>query len=142
VEISDVRKQLRQAIDRARRRTAERRARVDAAAAAYMTFLARIAEPVFRMFAMALKAEGHQFTVFTPADGVRLVSGRSGEDYVEITLDDTADEPYVLGRVSYARGRHRRTTERPVRERAAVDQLTEEDVLQFLLEEIGPFVAR
>jgi hypothetical protein len=33
-------------------------------------------------------------------------------------------------------------SERPVRERTAVDELNEEDVVAFLLTEIVPFIAR
>src|SRR5437764_551460 len=82
-----VRRRLRAAIDKSRRAAADRRARVDAASAAYATFLEDKAGPLAHMVANALRAEGYNFTVFTPAGGVRLSSAKSGDDYLEFALD-------------------------------------------------------
>lgn len=142
MEVSDVRKQLLQTIDRAKRAAAERRVQADAAARAYEEFLEKVATPVFRMFAMALKAEGHPFAVHTPAGGLRLASDRAGEDFIELALDTTIDPPAVIARVSRGRGHRVISTERPIREGTAVDRLTEDDVLEFLLGEIVAFVVR
>jgi hypothetical protein len=142
MEISDVRRRVRQTLERARRASAEHRARVDAAARAYESFLSNIATPVFRMFATAIKAEGHAFVVFTPAGSLRLASERSAEDYIELLLDTESDPPVVAARINRGRGSHLLTAERPIREGAAVESLTEEDVLEFLLKEIEPFVER
>jgi hypothetical protein len=142
MEISDVRRRVRHTLERARRASAERRARVDAAARAYESFLSKVATPVFRMFATAIKAEGHAFVVFTPAGGLRLASERSADDYIELLLDTESDPPGVAARINRGRGSRLLTAERPVRESAAVENLTEEDVLEFLLREIGPFVER
>jgi hypothetical protein len=89
-----------------------------------------------------LSAEGHQFNVSTPSGSVRLSSASRTEDYIEIVLDTMEDPPEVVGRSSRGRGRRMIATERPVRERTAVAELNEEDVLAFLLTEIVPFVAR
>jgi hypothetical protein len=142
MEISEVRKRLRLAVDRSRREAVERRARADAAVAAYERFLEAVATPVFKMVAMALKAEGFPFTAFTPKDGLRLASERSGEDYIELGLDRTGDEPVVTARISRTHGRRVVSRERPVRESTPPSHLTEEDVLDMLLQEIAPFVER
>ena len=142
IEISELRKRLRAAIDGSRREAASRRVRVDAASAAYSQFLERLAGPLVQMLANALRAEGHHFTVFTPGGGLRLSSAKSGDDYIEFSLDSAQAEPAVMLRVNRARGRRVLQHERPVRERTPVEELTEEDVLQALLEEIGPFVER
>ena len=141
LEVSEIRKRLLLPIDQARRESAARRARSEAAARAYERFLSDVAGPVVRVFAGALRAEGYTFQVATPVGGLRLESERSREDFVEILLDTTG-EPVVLGRVNRGRGGHLVTRERPIREGVAVDALTDEDVLQFLLAEIAPFVER
>ena len=142
IEISELRKRVRSAIDRSRREAAERRARVEAASSAYGAFLEQTAAPIAKMFANALRAEGYAFTVFTPSGGLRLSSAKSGDDFIEFLLDVGQAEPAVMLRVNRVRGRRVLQHERPVRERAPVEKLTEEDVLQALLEEIGPFVER
>ncbi len=142
MEISDVRKRYRHAIEEARTKAVERRARADAANRAWPVFLAQIAAPVFRMVAGVLKAEGHPFTVFTPADGLRLMSDRSSDDFIELVLDPSVDPPAPLVRVNRGRGRRVVTAERPLREGTSIDRLTEEDVLEMLLEEIVPLVER
>jgi hypothetical protein len=142
MDIADVRRRLRGAIEAARRDAADRRARVDLAERDYQAFLAERAVPVFHDFANALTAEGHPFKVFTPARSVKLAADRSGEDFIELELDTVQDPPQVTGRSSRGRGRHMVTSERPVREHAAIADLTEEDVLGFLLSEIVHFVGR
>lgn len=141
IEISEVRRRLRSAIDEARRDAAARRARSDAAARDYEVFLSAIAVPVVQQMASALSGDGHHFDVATPAGSVRLTSAKSAEDYIEIALDTSEDPPEVVGRTSHGRGRRRITSERPVRDRTAIAELNEEDVLAFLLTEIIPFVA-
>jgi hypothetical protein len=91
---------------------------------------------------MVLRAEGFPFTVFTPTGGLRLASGRSPEDYIELALDTEGTRPTVILRVQRARGRRVLHSERPLRADAEVSELTEEDVLQALLDEIGPLVVR
>ena len=142
IETSELRRRLRAAVEQARSNAAARRARSDAAKRDYEQFLSAIATPVVHQFANVLSAEGHQFDVGTPADSVRLTSAKAKEDYIEIALDTTEDPPEVVGRTSRGRGRRMITSERAVRERTAVAELNEEDVLAFLLAEIVPFVAR
>jgi hypothetical protein len=129
MEVSEVRNRLRQAIEQARRGAAARRARASEAEAAYAAFLSRVAAPLFRQAASALKAEGYPFTVSTPAGSVRLSADRGAQDFVELTLDTQQDPPTVVGRVSRERGRRVLSDERPIRQGASVEDLTESDLL-------------
>jgi hypothetical protein len=142
MDIADVRRRLRGAIEQARREAAERRARVDAAERDYETFLRDRAIPVFHDVANALSGEGHPFKVSTPARSVRLEAARSREEFLELELDADRDPPQVIGRSNRGRGRRMITSERPVRDGAAVAELTEEDVLAFVVSEIVPLVER
>jgi len=142
MDISDVRRRLRGAIEAARREAMERRERTDAAEREYEKFLTDRAIPVFHDLANALSGEGHAFKVYTPARSVKLASTRSSEEFVELELDTSQDPPQVIGRTSRGRGRRMVTSERPVRADAAVSDLTEDDVLEYLISEIGSFVER
>jgi hypothetical protein len=139
MEIADVRKRLLLTIERARQRAAERRARGDEAARAYSTFLETTAVPLFKQVANALRAEGHPFGLFTPSGSVRLMSDRTAEDFIELTLDTSGDTPQVVGHTSRSRGRRVMESERALGDPAA---LTERDVLEFLMNELEGFVDR
>src|SRR5574341_459944 len=140
METSEIRKRVLQAIDQSRRAAAERRARSDEASTAYEQFLAHVATPLFKQFAGILKAEGYPFQVFTPAGGLRLASDRTSEDFIELRLDVSGESPAVMGRVNRARGSRILASERPIG--SGVANLTEHDVLDFLIREIQPFVER
>ena len=142
LDVAEVRRRLVQKIESARQDAAARRQAADQATADYGPFLENVATPVFRHLVMALRAEGHTFRLFTPAGSVRLASERSADDFVELALDTTRQPIEVVGRVSHGRGSRLITDERPIREGAAVADLTEEDVLRFLLASITPFVER
>jgi hypothetical protein len=142
MEVSEVRRRLRAAVEDARREAAERRVRTDAASRAYEEFLGQRAVPLFHQFAAALTGEGHLFKVFTPAASVRLASERSHEEFIELALDEASDPPAVVGRTSRGRGRRMISSERPVRDGMAIADLTEEDVLAFLLTEITSLIDR
>jgi len=139
MEISLVRKRLSDTIERAKRQAAERRARGDQASRDFDLFLQKIAVPLFRQVANALKAEGYAFTVFTPSGSVRLMSDRSASNFVELTLDASEHPPRVIGQVSRERGRRVLDTERAI---GAPDTLTEEQLLDFLMKELEAFVER
>jgi hypothetical protein len=141
METSVLRKRIQETIEQARRTAAERRARADEAARAYAQFLDTIAVPLFRQVANVLKASGHSFTVFTPSGAVRLMSDRSAEDFIELSLDTTNVEPMVIGRSSRARGRRVVEHERAVAERS-VAAVTEEDLLDYLLKALEPMVEK
>ena len=142
LDVAEVRRRLVQKIESARQDAAARRQAADQATADYGPFLENVATPVFRHLVMALRAEGHLFRLFTPAGSVRMSSERSADDFVELALDPTRQPIEVVGRVSHGRGSRLITDERPIREGAAVADLTEEDVLRFLLASITPFVER
>ena len=139
MEISDVKRRVIDTIERAKRRAAERRTRVDEAAREYEAFLDQRAIPVFRQVANVLRVEGFMFTVFTPGGSVRLMSDRAAEDYIELAFDATGDEPVVSGHASRGRGRRVLESERPIGPPAA---LTEDDVLSFVLKALEPLVER
>jgi hypothetical protein len=141
MEISEVRKRVRDTIERARRHHVERRRRNDEATRAFDRFLDDIAVPFFKQIANVLKIEGYPFTVFTPSGGVRLMSDRSADDYLEIMLDTSGDSPRITGRISRSRGRHVVDAERVVGpgDPASVG---EEDLVAFVLKELEPFVEK
>jgi hypothetical protein len=141
MEISLVKQRILQTIDSAKRAAAERRTRVDRAAREYETFLERTAVPMFRQVANVLRAENHGFTVFTPAGSVRLMSDRSTDDYIELALDSSGQDPLVMGHTSRGRGRRVVESERVVGS-GKPDELTEDDVLTFLAKELEPFVEK
>ncbi len=62
METSDVRKRIKDSLERAKNAAAERRARNTEASATYAVFLQNAAVPVFQQAAGALKAEGYPFT--------------------------------------------------------------------------------
>jgi hypothetical protein len=140
MESSTVRNRLNLAIDAARRSSAERRARNDEASRSYERFL-EFAVPLFKQVAQALKASGYPFTVFTPGGSVKLMSDKSAEDYIELSLDSSGENPAVVGRVSRTRGSRVMDSELPIAQKP-VAELTEEDVLEFVLKVIAPFVER
>jgi hypothetical protein len=142
IETSELRKRIRTTIERNRQAAAARRVKLDEAAAAYKELLDSTATPLVQMMANVLRAEGYNFTVFTPNGGLRLASAKSAEDFIEFGLDTSQDEPGVILRVNRARGRRIVQHERPLKGRTPIDRLSEEDVLQALLEELGPFVEK
>jgi len=142
MDIPDVRRRVRAAIEQGRRDAGARRERVDAASRAYDEFLASRAIPAFNMIASALVGEGHRFKVLTPAGSVRLTAEAAPDDFIELTFDPSEDPPLVLGRANVGRGRRATTTERPVRESVGVQDLTDEDVLNYVMSELPRLVVR
>jgi hypothetical protein len=142
MEVSEVRRRVRAAIETARRQAQERRVRTDRAAVEYQDFLRDRAVPLFHTVASALVAESYRFKVFTPADSVRLASDASPTDFIELTLDTTTDPPTVLGRSSRGRGSRVVVSERPIGASGAIADLSEGDVMAFLTEEIPALLER
>ena len=142
MEISDVKRRVVETIERARRQAAGRRTRNDEAAREYETFLSQTAIPVFKQVSNVLRAEGFAFTVFTPggnAGNVRLMSDRSAEDYIELSLDTSGDDPVVSGHTGRSRGRRVVESEQAI---GPPGSLTENDVLSFVLNALEPLVER
>ena len=139
-DVAEVRKRIRAEIEKARRDQADRRGRVAEASKAYDEFLHNAAIPIFRMFANILKSEGLNFEVMTPSGGVRLQSERQRDDAIEMELDMSADPPQPLVTITRSRGSRVIQSDRTIKGSNPLVQLTEEDVIDMLLEELRPWV--
>ena len=142
MEVSQVSKRLKSAMEAARARAQARRQRTADAEKAYAMFLETVATPVTRQVANALKVEKLNFTVQTPHAGLRLAADRGRDDFIEFALDTTGDVPQVVGRVSLTRGSRTRDEAAPIRPGAGPEAVTEEDVLEFLLRALEPWLER
>ena len=69
------------------------------------------------------------------------MSDRAAEDYVEILFDSSGDKPMAIGHASRLRGRHVAESERPLGS-GSIRDLTEDDVLAFVLKELEPLVEK
>jgi len=141
MEISDVRKRVHETMARAKRLAAERRAAADQASREFDTFLQRTAIPLVRQIANVLQVDSYLFTVFTPSGSVRLMSDRSADDFIEISLDTTGGAPRVIGHVTRSRGRRVVESEEVVGS-GDPGAITEEDLLEYFLKALEPFVER
>jgi hypothetical protein len=142
MEVSQVRRRVQAALAAARERSQQRRQRVADAEGQYDRFLADVAVPLARQVANVLKAEGRSFTVSTPGRNVRLEPDRGRDDFVEITLNTEVDPPDVVGLIRYTRGSRTIDEERPVKSGVAPDQISEDDLLEFLLRALEPWIER
>jgi hypothetical protein len=142
MEVSEVRRRVRGVIDDAKRRAADRRARNDAATQAFAAFLTDAAAPAFHALAQALTGESYRFKVFTPGESVRLTPEFSQDEFVELSLDTTGDEPLVMLTVSRGRGRRQLVTERPLFNGRPLADVSQDDVIAAVLEALPPFVER
>ena len=140
MEVSHVRRRVQAAIAAARQRSQEHRHAATEAERAYAVFLEQVATPVARQVANVLKVEGLPFTLFTPGNALRLAPDRGREDFIELALDAAADPPQVVGRISHSRGSRTLDEERPLKAGVTPDALTEDDVLEFLLTALEPWL--
>ena len=138
-EISLIRNRLRMEIDAARKSAAERRKRAAAAERAYELFLMNTAVPVFRQIANALRAEKLPFELQTPSNGVKLISDRN-RDGIEIELDASVDPPQPMIVSTHTRGSRVVRSERPVKDNAPIEDITEDDVIERVMEQIRPWL--
>ena len=141
MEVAYVRNRLRSSIERARQQAQSRRQQIGEAEQSYAGFL-KVAEPVLRQLANALRVEGIAFTLFTPEQSLRLASDRSRVDFIELTLDTGTRPPAVMLRTSYARGSRTIEEERPLKADATPDQISEEELLAVLLDALSPWLER
>src|SRR5688572_8222480 len=105
-----------------------------------------------KQLASALKAEGHGFTLFTPAGSPRLASERQRDDFIELGLERGDTDPgdtalggpalQVVGHVSHVRGSRTLTRTQPVKAGTPPGSLTDEELLSFLLEALRPWIER
>ena len=142
MEISVVRKRVRDSIEQARKAAAARRAANQEAASAWEQLLEQVVTPVMQQVSQVLKAEGYGFRVITPAGTVRLTSERSADDYIEVGLDTAGPVPVALARVNRTRGRERFADEHILASGDAIPALTDERLLDLLTGMLGPFVER
>ena len=142
MEVSEVRRRLRAAVDQARRDASARRERTDLASRAYERFLAEHAVPVFQTLAAALTGEGIRYKLSTPAGSVRL-SSQSSSDFIELGFDTSQDPAAVLVRTSRGRGRRHIETERSIAAGpAAIETLSDDLLLRAILDEMVPLLER
>ena len=142
LDTAEVRKQLTHRLAELKKAHALRRGATDAARTAFDTVVEREIAPTVRQFAQALKAEGFPFSVQTPASVVRLVSDRSSENVIDIVLELGGNQPAVVVRTTFARGRRQFEDERTLAEGPAIATLDGEHALAVLLDVIEPFVER
>ena len=138
-DISDLRRRVRQALQDARQKAAERRAARDDAAKAWAIALEQVVTPLMRDTASVLTGEGLPFRLDTPAGVARMVSERSPDDYVEVALDasDDREAAEVIGRTVRARGRQSITViEEPLGPPA---DLSTDRLAAFLMRAIAPW---
>jgi hypothetical protein len=142
MEVAAVRQQILLAIERAKRSAADRRAANDNAGREYGVFLEQVATPLFRQVGNVLRAEGYLFNLFTPGGSIRLMSDKPADDFIEVVLDSTGASPLVVGRTSRAWGNRTNVSERPLNPAVPIRELSEADVLAFLLTALEPFVEK
>jgi hypothetical protein len=130
------------AIAASRERAQRRRQRSADAERSYDSFLTQVATPLARQVANALNAEGYAFTVSTPGRGLRLALDRGRDDFIELALETNADEPTVIGRLRRTRGSRTIEEERPIKPGASPDQVSEQDLLEFFVGALEPWLER
>ena len=140
VDTSEIQKRVRRLIEQSRRAAEERRGRAAAETLDGERALRHVVAPVFKTVAAALKAEGHPFRVSTPIAAVRMSTEASGDNFIELVFDPTGDQSALRGHVSRIRGRRVIVRETVVSEGAEIGSLSGEDVLEFLLGELGVFL--
>ena len=144
MEVSDVRRRVREILAEAKQAAGERRAHRDAATTAWTAVLERVVLPVARQLVNALKVEGFPLLqISTPAESVRIAAEARPQDYVELTLEPDGDEASVVARISQTRGRETLNEERVfVCGSSAIGAITEEQVLDFLGKALAGILVR
>ena len=142
MEVSQVNKRVQLAIEQTRARAQARRNAAASAEKTYALFLETVATPVARQVVNALKVAGINFTLGTPGGGVRLAAERGRDDFIELAFDASGGEPQAVGRVSVTRGSRTIDQTTPVKPGTAIEDLTEEDVLDFLVRALEPWLER
>jgi hypothetical protein len=142
MEVSLVRKRVRDSIEQAHKVAATRRAANQEATNAWGQLREAVVTPLLQQVSQVLKSEGYGFRVITPGETVRLTSERSADDYVEIALETTGPVPVVLAHVNRTRGRERFSDEHIVASGDAIPALTDERLLDLLTTTLAPFLER
>jgi hypothetical protein len=143
MDVADLRKLILRELDSAKQDAADRRLAVDAAQEAFGNVLRQRVVPLLRQCVAVLAAERFGFQTFAPAGSARLVSERSPQEFVEFELDPASMPPRVVGRVSLNRGRQGIIVEeRAIGGDHAIADITDEDILEFLLPAVRRLVTR
>ncbi len=87
----------------------------------------------------ALRGEGFPFEVMTPSNALRLVPDRNRDEGLTLELDAENDPPAVLLSVTKGRGSRMTRTEQAVKDGAAPDQITSEDLETLLVDAVKPW---
>lgn len=137
MDVAALRKRILRELDRPGTVTsaADRRASGDTARQQFSRLLDTTIVPLLKQTADILKAEGTLCRVHTPSDHAQLAFDRSPEDFVEIMLD-TALPPHVIGRSSVRRKGGTLVEDRIVGVGKEIDEITDEDVVSYLLPEL------
>jgi hypothetical protein len=72
---------------------------------------------------------------------VRLQSERNRDDAIEMELDTSADPPQPLVTITRVRGSRVVRSDRSIKGSNPLVQLTEDDVVEMLLEELRPWLS-
>ena len=142
LEVSQIRRRIQVRLGDLKKVAAARQERVVEAEKAYETFLSVIAVPTMTVFAQALAADSYPYRVLTPGGAVRLSSDRSNKTYVELRLDTSARIPSVVGEVSRERGHRMLTEDRVLAEGMAIEAITDEMLVEFLLKAMAELIER
>ena len=126
----------------ARDRAKQRRQKSDEAEQAYAAFLENLAGPLARQLVNALRAEGYSFTVSTPGRGLRVSLDQGRDDFVELALSTDTDPPHVVGHIRRTRGSRTLDEERPVKPGAGPQSISEDELLEFLVVAMEPWLER
>jgi len=141
MENADVRRRVREAMTGAKRRSTERRQQLDEASRAWAAVLPDVIVPLARQVVQALAAEAVRLQMSTPGERVLIASEHRPEDYVELALEPAGDDAVVIMRAT--QGRAGLTEERVLARGApGIESLTEEQLLDALLEGLAPWLAR
>jgi hypothetical protein len=92
------------------------------------------------MIANVLTAEGVKFETMTPSGSVLIVAERQRDDAIALELDTSVDPPEPLVTVTRVRGSRSQRHERRIKGSTPMQQLTEDDVIEMLLEELRPWL--
>jgi len=142
LEVAQIRRRIQARLTDLKKVAAARRERVTAAEIAYEPFLTGIAVPVLTTFAQALSAEGHPYRVLTPGGSARLSSDRSNKTYIELRLDTSARIPSIVGEISRERGHRVITDDRVLADGTPIEEVTDEVLVEFLLDAMAELIER
>lgn len=138
MDVAELRKRILRELDRpagGERAAGDRRASADSARVAFNRLLNGTISPILIQAASILKAEGELCQVHTPSDTARLAFDSSHEDFIEFMLD-TTPPAHVIGRGSVRRKGGTIVEDRIVGVGKSIEEITDEDVLAFLLPEL------